>query len=92
MPASGFTTVNRLGADLCDSISSLEKRAKAAAAAPYTVDRGFPSARPARPERKFQSQRKTRCNRGNYWSSKLFLDQSLHGKKGNAFWPTIFRL
>jgi hypothetical protein len=77
--------------DLRGSILKLEKQAKAAAAVPYTVDQGFPSGRRAQPANKFQNQRKTRCNRSNWSSfSKPFLDQLLSGKKGNAYWPTIF--
>jgi hypothetical protein len=49
--------------DLRGSILKLEKQAKAAAAVPYTVDQGLPSARRAQPANKFQNQRKTRCNR-----------------------------
>jgi hypothetical protein len=78
--------------DLRGSILKLEKQAKAAAAVPYTVDQGLPSARRAQPANNFQNQRKTRCNRSNCSSfSKPFLDQLLNGKKGNAYWPTIFQ-
>jgi hypothetical protein len=77
--------MNPWGVDLRGSILSPEKKAEAAAAAPYTVDQGFPSARSAQSAKKFQSQRKTRCNRSNCSSSKQFLDQLLNGKKGNAY-------
>jgi hypothetical protein len=78
--------------DLRGSILSPGKKAEAAAAAPHTVDQGFPSAHPARPAKKFQNQRKSRCNRKNCSSSsKQFLDQLLNGKKGSAYWPTIFK-
>jgi hypothetical protein len=83
--------VRRQAVDLRGSILNLEKQAKAAAAVPYTVDQGFPSARRAQPANRFQNQRKTRCNRSSCSSfSKPFLDQLLSGKKGNAYWPTIF--
>jgi len=39
--------VNQWGADLRGSILSPGKKAEAAAAVPYTVDQGFPSARRA---------------------------------------------
>jgi hypothetical protein len=92
-PTRAFIGVRRWGVDLRGSISNSEKQARAAAAVPYTVDRGFPSARRAQPASKFPNQRKTRCNRSNCSSfSKLFLDQLLNGKKDNAYWPTIFKV
>src|SRR6516225_6945162 len=51
--------------DLLGSILSPEKTAKAAAAAPNTVDQGLPSARIARTMQKFQNRRRTRCNKSD---------------------------
>jgi hypothetical protein len=49
--------------DLLGSLLSPEKTAKAAAAAPNTVDQGLPSARIAQTVQKFQNQRRTRCKK-----------------------------
>jgi len=77
--------------DLLGSILSPEKKAKAAAAAPDTDDQGLPS-RSARRVQKLRNQRKTRCNRSDWSSfSKQSLDQLLNGRKGSAYWPTIFQ-
>ena len=79
--------------DLLGSILSPEKTAKAAAAAPNTVDQGLPSARIARTVQKFQNQRKTRCKKSDCSSfSKQSLDQLLSDSKGSAYWPTIFQV
>jgi hypothetical protein len=77
---------------LLGSILSPEKKAKAAAVAPDTVDQELPSARIARRVQKFRNQHKTRCNRSD-WSSfyKQSLDQLLSGRKGSAYWPTVFQ-
>jgi hypothetical protein len=91
MLTSGFTGMNQWGVALRGSILSPGKKAEAAAAAPYTVDQNFPSARSAQSAKKFQSQRKIRCNRSDYSSSKRFLDQLLSGNKGNAYRPTILQ-
>ena len=79
--------------DLLGSILSPEITAKAAAAAPNTVDQGLPSARIARRVHKIRNQRKTRCNRSDCSSfSKPSWYQLLIGKKGNAYWPTVFQI
>jgi hypothetical protein len=79
--------------DLLGSILSPEKTAKAAAAAPNTVDQGLPSARIARTMQKFQNQRKTRCKKSDCSSfSKQSLGQLLRDSKGSAYWPTIFQV
>lgn len=84
--------VRRRMVDLLGSISSPEKKAKASAIAPDTVGQGLPSVRIVQRAQRFRNQRKTRCNRSNCSSfSKPFLDQLSNGKKGNAYWPTIFR-
>jgi hypothetical protein len=83
--------VRRQIVDLLGSISSPEKKAKAAAVARDTVDRGLPSACTARRAQKFQNQHKTRCNRSDWSSfSKQSLDQLLSGRKGSAYWSIHF--
>jgi len=87
--------VRRQIVDLLGSILSPEKKAKAAAAAPDTVDQGLPSrsAHIVRGVQKFRIQRKTRCNRSDWSSfSKQSLDQLSNGMKGSAYWPTIFQV
>jgi hypothetical protein len=77
--------------DLLGSILGLEKMAKAAAAAPNTVDQALPSAYIARRLQKFQNRRRTRCNKSDCPSfSKQSLDQLLGGRKGSAYWRPIF--
>ena len=79
--------------DLLGSILSPEKTAKAAAAAPNTVDQGLPSARIARTMQKFQNQRKTRRKKSDCSSfSKQSLGQLLSDSKGSAYWPSIFQV
>jgi hypothetical protein len=78
---------------LLGSISSLEKKAKAAAAAPDIVDQRLPSACIARRCRNLRNQRKTRCNRSDRPSfSKQTSDQLSNGRKGSAYWPTVFQV
>ena len=79
--------------DLLGSILSPEKTAKAAAAAPNTVDPGLPSARIAQTVQKFQNQPRTRCKKSDCSSfSKQSLGQLLSDSKGSAYWPTIFQV
>ena len=79
--------------ELLGSILSPEKTAKAAAAAPNTVDQGLPSACTARRVQKLRNQRKTRCNRIDWSSfSKQSLDQLSSGRRGSAYWSTIFQV
>jgi hypothetical protein len=79
--------------DLLDSISSPEKKAKASAVAPDTVDQALPFVRIVRRAQKFRNQRKTRCNKSDWSSfSKQFLDQLLSGSRGSAYWPPVFQV
>jgi hypothetical protein len=77
---------------LLGSILSLEKKAKAAAAAPNIVDQRLPSAGIARRCRNLRNRRKTRCNRSDRRSfSRPTLDQRSNGKRGSAYWPAVFQ-
>jgi hypothetical protein len=74
-------------------ILAFEKRVKAAAVAPDTLDQALPSACIVRRVQRFRNRRKTRCNKSDWSSfSKQSWNQLSSRKKGNAYWPTIFQV
>jgi len=89
--AKAFIGVHLRMVDLLGSLLRREKEAIVAAAAPDTVDQGFPSEQIALWAQKFRNQRKTHCNR-NDWpnSSKPSLDRSVDSSKGRAYLAYCF--